>query len=486
MNQTLLRSGRNLSAALVLAVASATGCAAPKISLPAERASLSPNLQLATTRASEPTAGAPQPTTLPAISGFRGRGDQLTFRVNTPGGLYYARITYRTRMIKGYTLKVNDLAYDAFFAPSGDTFAVAEHGVIELPKGEAEIHLGGGWGYYEIAGIELTPTKVPPPPKRPKAVPVNPAASPEARALLKKLTDNYGKTTFTGVYSLEDVKFVQEKTGHTPAVLGGDLMDYSPSRVERGTTGDNETEKLIASARTGKMITVSWHWNAPKDLLDRVDTDANGNEVNKRWYKGFNTNATTFDVAKAMSDPNSEDYKLLVRDIDVIAEQLKKFQDAKVPVLWRPLHEAEGKWFWWGAKGPEAYVKLWRMMYDRLTYHHKLSNLLWVYTGGMDNLWYPGDRYVDIVGVDLYPGDSRDPTTFAWDTVLRQYDGKKILALTEVGFMPDIDRMRRHGVYWAYYNTWTGRLGPQGMKEDELKARMQSKLIRGGPTPAAR
>ena len=49
-----------------------------------------------------------------------------------------------------------------------------------------------------------------------------------------------------------------------------------------------------------------------------------------------------------------------------------------VPVLWRPLHEFDGAWFWWGKGGAEAFKKLWRLMYDRFTGLHKLDNLIWV------------------------------------------------------------------------------------------------------------
>jgi len=64
--------------------------------------------------------------------------------------------------------------------------------------------------------------------------------------------------------------------------------------------------------------------------------DTPGNE----WYRGFYTEATTFDVADAMATPASANYELLVRDIDAIAVQLQRLEDAGVPVLWRPLHEA--------------------------------------------------------------------------------------------------------------------------------------------------
>jgi len=74
-------------------------------------------------------------------------------------------------------------------------------------------------------------------------------------------------------------------------------------------------------------------------------------------------------------------------------------------VLWRPFHEMNGGWFWWGAKKPAVFIQLWRQMFDYFTIQKKLNNLLWVYaanTGGRTADYYPGDGYVDLVGVDAY------------------------------------------------------------------------------------
>jgi hypothetical protein len=160
----------------------------------------------------------------------------------------------------------------------------------------------------------------------------------------------------------------------------------------------------------------------------------------------------------------------MLRDIDAIAVQLKKFSAAGVPVLWRPLHEAEGQWFWWGAKGPEAFKKLWRLTFQRLTGVHKLHNLIWVYTAGTKMEWYPGDRYVDIVGVDSYPADSSDPLSQIWDDLKKQFDGRKMMALSEFGKVPDIPKMYRLGGRWAYFVSWTGDLGPVGMPKTCCRA----------------
>ena len=94
-----------------------------------------------------------------------------------------------------------------------------------------------------------------------------------------------------------------------------------------------------------------------------------------------------------------------VRELDDIAAGLQQLRDAGVVVLWRPFHEMNGGWFWWGAKKPDVFMQLWRQMFDYFTVQKKLNNLLWVYaanTGGRTTAFYPGDGYVDLVGVDAY------------------------------------------------------------------------------------
>ena len=77
---------------------------------------------------------------------------------------------------------------------------------------------------------------------------------------------------------------------------------------------------------------------------------------------------------------NTAEYNATLRDLDAIAVQLKKLEASKVPILWRPLHEAGGKWFWWGAKSNSAAISLYSLMYDRYTNYHKINNLIWVWS----------------------------------------------------------------------------------------------------------
>lgn len=174
-----------------------------------------------------------------------------------------------------------------------------------------------------------------------------------------------------------------------------------------------------------------------------------------KWWSGFYTYATTFNLTAALV-PTSPNYQLLLRDIDAIAVQLLRLQSANIPVLWRPLHEAEGGWFWWGAFGPEACKTLYRLVYDRLTNYHKLRNLIWVWNS-INPAWYPGDDIVDIVGYDSYPpaGD-HGPVSVQWQQLIALVNDKKIVTLPEVGTIPDPDILKLYHADWSYFVTWNG------------------------------
>ncbi|WP_249043515.1 glycosyl hydrolase [Paenibacillus faecis] len=281
---------------------------------------------------------------------------------------------------------------------------------------------------------------------------VHPAASPEARGLMRYLCSIYGRSMLTGqqigVLSTPELDLIHEVTGRYPAVAGFDFMNYSPSRVERGVTC-RDTDLAIDwwKNRCG-IVTFCWHWNAPKDLIDLPP--------DRTWGSGFYTKATTFDVKKAMADTGSEEYRLILRDIDAIAVELKRLADARVPVLWRPLHEASGGWFWWGAKGPEPCIALWKLMYHRLTYEHGLNHLIWVWNGQHAD-WYPGDEFVDIMGEDIYaPVRDYSSQQERFRTAESYTRTSKIIALSENGVVPDPDRMAEDGTPWAWNCTWYG------------------------------
>jgi mannan endo-1,4-beta-mannosidase len=395
------------------------------------------------------------------LTGFQNDPDQAVFTVNGAApGLYDVKIRFSTpNGQKGYDLVVNGKTSSGMFPATGQAWAVQDAGKITLQAGTNTLAIRKGWGYYDINSLDLVPAAPDPPPLPVPAKLSDPQATPQARALMRFLVSQYGHKTLSGQHEVGDTAYVQQATGVTPAILGGDFIEYSPTRVAHGSDPKGESERMIQAAKAGQIVTMLWHWNAPKDLVDSAQHP---------WWSGFYTYGTTFDLEYALDHPQSEDYQLLLSNMDVIAAQLQKFQSAGVPVLWRPLHEASGGWFWWGAKGPGPFVRLWRLMYDRFTRVDHLHNLIWVDCSGGDASWYPGDAYVDVIGTDAYPSDTGDPLSSSWEDLQRQYGGRKLVALTEFGGVPDVDKMYQYGVRWSYFMAWQGDVGPHKMSATDL------------------
>jgi mannan endo-1,4-beta-mannosidase len=404
------------------------------------------------------------------VTDFTHGDDWVDLRFPGKAGIYEASVRYcASAGEKGFDMRINGRTYGGFFPRTGEAFATVSAGKVELVDGENTLSIGKGWGYYEIDAITLKPAAPPAKLVVPPAKLSDPKATPATVKVFKRLVGLYGNKTGSGQYEDADTAYIKEVADRTPLIYGADLMDFSPSRVEHGANPVGVPEHLIETAKKGQIVTLSWHWNAPKDLIDKK-TDAK----DLSWYRGFYTEATTFDLEKALQN---EDRQLLLRDIDAIAVQLKKLSAADVPVLWRPLHEADGGWFWWGAKGPKPFIELWRLMHDRLTNHHGLHNLIWVDSHGLRPEWYPGDDVVDIIGIDAYPTDPADPLSTSWETLIQQHGGKKMIALTEIGGVPDVERARRFGVRWAYFVSWIGGLGPKKMSKEDLVRLYRQKAV---------
>lgn len=387
------------------------------------------------------------------VTGFDSTGDNVRWTFSASNGLYNLRIRFRSPYgEKGFDATLNGATTSGMFPPSA-AFAIFDAGLVELTNGNNTLEIGGGWNYYEIDRADLLFTNAPPPPLPVPATLANPQATFAARMLMEDLVKDYGRITWSGQHETNDAWYVLNTSGRKPLIISGDLMDYSPSRVQFQGLPPNYTERMIAEERAGHVQALCWHWNAPTNLI---------NVPGQEWWRGFYSDATTFDVSAALANTNSPEYALLLRDMDAIAVQLKKFSSNNIPVLWRPLHESEGGWFWWGAKGPAPFQQLWRLLYQRLTTHHGLHNLLWVLTSE-DPAWYPGDDVVDILGVDAYPTDKSDALSGRWQALQTRFNGKKLLALTEFGGVPDIERMQRFGVWWSWFAPWTGTYGPTAM-----------------------
>ncbi|HTV25533.1 MAG TPA: glycosyl hydrolase [Polyangiaceae bacterium] len=295
----------------------------------------------------------------------------------------------------------------------------------------------------------------------------DPLATANARRLMHFLTDSYGHTILSGQQELEYVEAVLAITGKEPALLGLDLIDYSPSRVAHGATSNAAEEAIDWWRERGGIVTLAWHWNAPSHLID---------QEGQEWWRGFYTNATSFDLAAALGDPSSAEYQEILRDIDAIAVPLKQIADADVPVLFRPLHEASGGWFWWGAHGSEPYLALWGLLHDRLTLVHGLHNLIWVWNGQSAS-WYPGDATVDIVAEDIYATKRvYSPELEKFENATTYSAAPKLVALSETGALPDPDRLVDTGAAWSWFCGWseTQYISDETWNEDAMKRKVYS------------
>lgn len=135
----------------------------------------------------------------------------------------------------------------------------------------------------------------------------------------------------------------------------------------------------------------------------------------------------------------SEGKSILLSDMDAVAKELQTLWDAKVPILWRPLHEASGGWFWWGDCSPDSYCELYRLMYEKFTKEYELDNLIWVWNG-QSGQWYPGDDVVDLVGEDVYAGNHVYSSQINKYMEVEEYtDTRKMVVLSENGCLFDPD-----------------------------------------------
>ena len=275
--------------------------------------------------------------------------------------------------------------------------------------------------------------------------------SPEAENLLQYLKEIEGEKTLSGTtanvnWNINEAKWVNKHTGKWPALNFFDFihLPFSPSNW---IDYSNITE-VYNWHKNGGIVGCMWHWNMPtNDGQDWTCTPGTGNKE------------TGFDVRKIF-EPESAEYKQMMNDIDKVASTLKNLKQRKIPVLWRPLHEAGGQWFWWGLDA-EACNELWRVMYKRF-HEAGLNNLIWVWTSAAawnrpyseGYKWYPGDEYVDIVGIDIYNNSSASNIYSTCYKMLRKKSPDKLIALTECGSLAPISQQWKAGARWLYFAPW--------------------------------
>ena len=284
-----------------------------------------------------------------------------------------------------------------------------------------------------------------------KYMPCNQNASEEARSLLDYLAGLRGRGILLGQHTQtrlqEELKSILEITGKEPALCGFELLAYSPNinygeSSQECLTEVEENKNTLGLAwewaRRKGIITFTWHWFSPLYGKD------------KAFYQRY----TPFDARLALEEGTPE-RKAFFSDMDVMAGLLKPFCEKHVPILWRPFHEANGDWFWWGGHGPQTAKCLWLEMYERYTKVHKLDNLIWVWNSPLAE-GYVGDEYCDIISRDVYLKEhTHSDYQKEYDELVQITKADKIAALGETGPIPDIAALSQTHVPWTWFMTWS-------------------------------
>ena len=173
---------------------------------------------------------------------------------------------------------------------------------------------------------------------------------------------------------------------------------------------------------------------------------------------------TTFMPSNCLVEGTWEN-KVWNDDLAKVAGYLKTMQEMGIAVIWRPFHEAKGNydvyqagtgaWFWWGKEGPEVCKQLWIAMYDYMK-AQGVNNLIWVWTDiptAIDPRWYPGDAYVDIVGVDIYGQNDAASIASTFKQVQYTYPNKMV-TLSECGGVAEAGAQFEAGAAWSWFMPW--------------------------------
>lgn len=276
-----------------------------------------------------------------------------------------------------------------------------------------------------------------------KRVLATPNPSKEATALYCYMQDIYGKKILSGQmwasWGIDELAYVQMQTGKQPAMRGMDYMDANENNAE--------TQRAIDWWKKGGIPTIMWHWGAPTK------------------GDGYPASQLAIDINRCFM-PGTAEYIAFWAELTKKADQLQKLRDANVPVLWRPFHELNGGWFWWGkgngasnesaANKAALFKRLWTTMFDYYVNTRKLNNLIWVlcYTGSPDGNWFPGNQYVDIAGADTYAAGT-GPQKAMFDRTKNSIGGNSMpIAYHECGTPPDPDQCLAQGAMWSWWMEW--------------------------------
>ena len=408
-------------------------------------------------------------------------------------GKYTLTIRYKAGDFKANYLKVNGSTAGTidFAATTGWTDLAT---AVTLKAGTNTIAIEKYWGwidvdYIDISAYESVAFKL-------SDKPVTPNATESAVKLYSFLRENFGKKTISGImtgdmsgYTLgadfkthDDVKYIYTRTGKYPVLVGLDFL-FATGPNASGSWNMEYTDKAISIAKglwkAGGIPAFTWHW---KDPLDKDDAFYIQGADNGQGYTTFDF-ATAFKSGTTEWNTESAAYKGIVADIDHIADYFLELQKEGVAGIFRPLHEAGGKWFWWSINSGEQFAALYRLVFDRMVKVKGVKNMIWVFNpeGSTVTSWNPGSEYYDVLSIDIYnSANDHSSNASAFDKFKNASNATKILALSENGPIPDVNNMHTDEAVWSWwmpwYSTWSGTW-PGQTKDAVWKSNMDDERV---------
>ncbi len=278
--------------------------------------------------------------------------------------------------------------------------------------------------------------------------PCDPEANEATRELYQYLRNEvWGKKVLSGCnaewnYNTDDAEKVYKVTSQHPAVNVFDFQHFDQTWI------DYKTDIAKNWHQAGGIVAFMWHIHMPANMFASQMTG---------WNTTFYTNGNPpchFRPTQCATEGTLEN-KIFREKLEGVAQLLLYYQSQGIPIIWRPLHEAAGGWFWWGAEDGDAFKRLWIYMFEYFR-QAGIHNLLWAWTSELnDPTWYPGDAYVDIVARDGYPQNNSSHISMASDfQYLRKTYPNKMTAMPECNSVPSWDNMQADGALWLFVAPW--------------------------------
>ena len=279
--------------------------------------------------------------------------------------------------------------------------------------------------------------------------PINPNATPEARDLLETIYSMYRRFTLSGEHNQmwkmsQPSEKLFEITGRYPLIWGGE-WGFSDERhdVDNIKYRPRLLDEIRRQHAAGRIIVMSHHQASPVvgepcGFSDGVQKKLSSNEWDEILTEGTDLHRSWLNC------------------VDLLGDAIETLQREGIPIIFRPYHEMNGDWFWWGGH-PEKFLRLWRMIYDRFTGQRQLNNLLWAWNPdkplpGVEQ-YFPGADEVDFLGTDIYPNVDREETyPQEWYDRMAKLAIDKPLALSEMSVLPDPSQFDAQP--WAWFMGW--------------------------------